>query len=66
MRLANLSVAFAVPKGLRHGYAIASLDKKIPLNMLSKWMGHARLETTAIYANAIGQEECSIAERLWK
>ena len=24
----------------------------VPLNMLSKWMGHATLETTAIYARS--------------
>jgi integrase/recombinase XerD len=29
-----------VPKGLRHGYAINALNKGVPLNMVSKWMGH--------------------------
>jgi integrase/recombinase XerD len=28
----------------------------VPLNMLSKWMGHATLEVTAIYADALGAE----------
>ncbi|MCG6863173.1 MAG: hypothetical protein LJE70_18175 [Chromatiaceae bacterium] len=27
--------------------------------MLSKWMGHASLEVTAIYANALGEEQRS-------
>jgi integrase/recombinase XerD len=33
--------------------------------MLSKWMGYATLETTAIYANALGVEEQGIAARMW-
>jgi len=37
--------------------------------MLSKWMGHADIKTTAIYANtianAIGKEEQDIAARMW-
>src|SRR5262245_31330725 len=44
------------PKGLRHGYGVHAINRNIPLNMLSKWMGHASLEVTAIYANALGEE----------
>ena len=53
------------PKGLRHAYAINALNKNVPLNMVSKWMGHAQMETTAIYANAIGEEQQAIAARMW-
>jgi integrase/recombinase XerD len=53
------------PKGLRHGYGVAALAAGVPLNMLQKWMGHSRMETTAIYANAIGQEQQKIAARMW-
>jgi integrase/recombinase XerD len=53
------------PKGLRHGYAIHALSRGVPLNMLSKWMGHSQMETTAIYANAVGEEQQSIAARMW-
>ena len=56
----------ACPKGLRHGFAIHCLEKGIPLNLVSKWMGHASLEVTAIYANALGEEERVIASRLWE
>ena len=55
----------ASPKGLRHGYGIAGISAGIPLNMLRKWMGHASIETTAIYANAVGAEEQDIAARMW-
>jgi integrase len=54
-----------VSKGLRHGYAIHALNKGVPLNMLSKWMGHSIIEITAIYADAVGEEQQAIAARLW-
>ena len=34
-------------------------------NMVQKWLGHAQLTTTAINANAVGEEEQSIAARMW-
>jgi len=45
------------PKGLRHGFGINATVNGIPLHMLQKWLGHAQLETTAIYADAVGKEE---------
>ena len=66
MAIAGISGIHAVPKGLRHAFAIACMDKDIALNMVQKWMGHANLETTAIYANALGREERKIASRLWE
>ena len=56
----------ATPKGLRHAYGIAAINAQVPLNMLRKWMGHASIETTAIYANAVGEEQHSIAARMWQ
>lgn len=53
------------PKGLRHGFAVACIGKTIPLTSVKKWMGHARLETTAIYLDVTGEEERNLAERLW-
>lgn len=53
------------PKGLRHGYGVHAIASGVPLNMLRKWMGHASMETTAIYANALGAEEQGIAARMW-
>ena len=53
------------PKGLRHGYGVHAIGSGVPLNMLSKWMGHSTLEVTAIYANATGAEEQSIATKMW-
>ena len=56
----------ASPKGLRHSYGVTAISTGVPLNMLSKWMGHSKIETTAIYANALGQEQRDIAARMWE
>ena len=56
----------ASPKGLRHAFGVLGLQSGVPLNLISRWLGHARLETTAIYAEAVGEEEKAIAQRFWK
>jgi integrase/recombinase XerD len=33
--------------------------------MVSKWLGHSQMETTAIYANTVGEEQQTIAARTW-
>ena len=65
MEGAGLSGPHASPKGLRHGFGVAAVAAGIPLNLLQKWLGHAQLTTTAIYANATGAEEQDIAKRMW-
>lgn len=65
MHLAEIQGPQATPKGLRHGFAIAALQSGVPLNVVSKWLGHSRLQTTAIYADAVGDEEQAFAERMW-
>lgn len=52
-------------KGLRHGVGVAAVTNGIPLNMVQKWLGHAQLTSTAIYADAVGVEEKNIAARMW-
>ena len=41
-------------------------EKGVPLNVVQRWLGHSRLETTAIYASAIGDEERNLTCRAWK
>lgn len=65
MGQAGIRGAQACPKGLRHGFGIHAIRCGVPLNMLQKWMGHASMSTTAIYANAIGAEERAVAARMW-
>lgn len=56
----------ASPKGLRHGFGVAAVTEGIPLNLAQKWCGHSHISTTAIYANALGEEERFIAEKMWQ
>lgn len=65
MRAAGIRGLCATPKGLRHGFGIKAVTSEVPLNMAQKWLGHARLSTTAIYTDATGAEEKRIAERMW-
>ncbi len=53
------------PKALRHTYAVHNIQQGVPINLVQRWLGHARLETTAIYASVTGQEERAIAARSW-
>jgi site-specific recombinase XerD len=54
-----------MPTRLRHGFGVDTLQASVPLNMVQKWMGHARISTTAIYADASGEEETAFAARFW-
>jgi integrase len=65
MALAGIAGGMASPKALRHGFAVACLAEKIPLPTVQKWLGHARMETTAIYLAVSGDEERALAKRLW-
>lgn len=65
MRKAGIAENLCKPKALRHAFAIEAGQKGIPLNIVQRWLGHARIETTAIYAGAIGDEERNLARRAW-
>jgi integrase/recombinase XerD len=65
MQRAGIKGTQASPKGLRHGFGVVAVQARIPLNLVQRWLGHAQLSTTAIYAEAIGQEEQEIAARMW-
>ena len=62
---AKLAGVHASPKGLRHGVGVAAVQSGIPLNLVQRWLGHAQLSTTAIYADAVGPEEHAIAAKMW-
>jgi integrase/recombinase XerD len=66
MAAARLDGPHASPKDLRHGFGVAAVSACIPLNLVQKWLGHAQLTTTAIYANAVGAEEKDISRRRWR
>ena len=55
----------ATPKGLRHGFGLHAIQSGVPLNLVQRWLGHASMTTTAIYLQALGNEERAIAARMW-
>lgn len=66
MAAAQLAGPQASPKGLRHGFAVTALQGGVPITLVRRWLGHSRLSTTEIYADAVGPEEQAIARLLWK
>jgi integrase/recombinase XerD len=65
MEDADVGGRCACPKGLRHSFGIGALQAGVPLNLVQRWLGHASLATTAIYADALGPEEMEFARRFW-
>lgn len=66
MNSADIRGSQATPKGLRHGFGVANAEGNVPMATTQKWLGHAKLETTAIYQQAVGREEHAFARRLWR
>jgi integrase/recombinase XerD len=54
------------PKALRHAFGIHTSAERITPGLVQLWMGHARLETTMIYATPIGEEARALAMLTWK
>lgn len=65
MIVAGIMGAHAMPRGLRHTFGVHAIQCGIPLNLIQRWMGHARMETTAIYTDVVGDGERRIAEKMW-
>jgi integrase/recombinase XerD len=66
MRCSSIVGRQACPRGLRHAFGIGSLQAGVPLNLAQRWLGHARISTTAIYAAASGPEEVAFARQFWR
>jgi integrase len=65
MKISQLIGRAACPRGLRHSFGVGALQSGAPLNLVQRWLGHARISTTAIYTAACGPEEIAFAERFW-
>jgi len=66
MNLAGITGLRACPRGLRHAFGVIALQGGASLNLIQRWMGHARMTTTAIYASVSGPEEWYFAEKVWR
>jgi integrase len=66
MMLSQLVGRGASPRGLRHSFGVGTLQAGVPLNLVQRWLGHARISTTALYADAAGPEERAFAAKFWR
>jgi integrase/recombinase XerD len=65
MRAAKINESLAMPRAARHAFGVNAVQSAVALNIVQRWMGHARIETTAIYAEVTGKEEQALARRTW-
>jgi site-specific recombinase XerD len=65
MRAARIAEERAMPKALRHAFGVGGTQAGIPLYLIQRWLGHADIQTTAIYTNVMGDEERALADRMW-
>jgi integrase/recombinase XerD len=65
MLVAGIIGLAAMPKGLRHGFGVRAFQANVPPHLVQKWLGHASMETTSIYADVVGADERAFAERMW-
>jgi integrase len=65
MRAAGIVEGPAMPKALRHAFGVGGTQTGVPLNLIQRWLGHADIQTTAIYTDVMGDEERFLAERMW-
>lgn len=66
MQAAGLRGPAACPRGLRHAFGVTTVQARVPLTALQRWMGHSRLTTTALYLDVSGPEERALAQRYWQ
>jgi integrase/recombinase XerD len=66
MEAAGIQESLTSPKAARHGFGVNAIQTGVALNIVQRWMGHARIETTAIYADVLGEEELALARRTWE
>ena len=57
MKKAGIEGPQAVPRGLRHGFAIDAIAEGVRLETVAQWMGHQDLEITKIYADTVRAEK---------
>lgn len=66
MAAAGITGMPAMPKGLRHAFGVNAFQSNVPAHLVQRWLGHASLETTAIYGDVVGPDERAFAARMWR
>jgi integrase len=63
---ANVFGVRACPRGLRHGFGVGALQSRVPLTLIQRLMGHAKLSTTSIYLTVSGPDEANFLKPFWR
>ena len=66
MRASSIDGPQACPRGLRDDYGVAAVTTGVPLPTVAAVLGHASLDTTALYATAINAEVRELVSRVWE
>jgi len=56
----------ASSKGLRHGFAVHCVIRRVPVTLIQSWLGHSNLNITMVYVQLFGPEAISFAKRIWE
>lgn len=65
MKAAGIAGVKACARGLRHSFGVNAALNHVPETRIQKWLGHAKLTTTAIYLDIAALEDREIARRMW-
>jgi integrase len=65
MQIAGVPPFIANARALRHSFAVEAVQNQIALSVIQRWLGHAKIESTALYAAPLGAEERRLAKLLW-
>ncbi|MBS0273913.1 MAG: site-specific integrase [Proteobacteria bacterium] len=63
---AGIPDSVSMPKAFRHSFGVeGAINANVPIGTIKRWLGHARLESTILYCEAVGDEERLLAARMW-
>lgn len=63
--LAHVTGRRACPRGLRHGFGVGALLTSVPITVIQRLMGHAKLATTSIYMAVAGPDVALLLKPFW-
>jgi integrase/recombinase XerD len=66
MSRAGIVGPMATSKGLRHGFCIAMIQKKVPTTVVRDLLDHSDTKITEIYLQAIGEERREMVIQVWE
>ncbi len=67
MKRAGIEGPQATGKGMRHGFGVAmvTVEKPVPIHVLSELMGHSDSKVTEVYLQVIGEEKHKMVIDAW-